>query len=329
MVPGGASWALENFKSLVTFGDSYTDEVRMSYIGQHGGITPPIGWLISKKGNSASSPAPWARYVSYYTGAQLYNYAVSGAVCSNAITPRSASSSYLFPSVAEYEIPAFVADKKYFKTQGGPNSVAAPVDDSTVYALWIGTNDLGNNALLTDSQVKGKTIADYVDCVYESFDKLYADGARYFILMNLVPLELAPQYATPEKGGLGKTQFWSDKPENVTEVSYRMKEMVVGVNELFKYRTPYEVCLANRWKGANVALYDVHRLFADIYHNPSKYLNGTTPPNVTASPPTASTSPDSYMWADALHPSQQVQRLVAQEFTRVVNGSSSYAAYWK
>jgi hypothetical protein len=47
-VPGGSSapsWSLDNFKSLVTFGDSYTDESRGNYFVSHGGNPPPVGWI--------------------------------------------------------------------------------------------------------------------------------------------------------------------------------------------------------------------------------------------------------------------------------------------
>ena len=40
---GSPSWTLEDFKGLVTFGDSYTDEARGYYIGGHGQV-PPVGW---------------------------------------------------------------------------------------------------------------------------------------------------------------------------------------------------------------------------------------------------------------------------------------------
>jgi hypothetical protein len=46
--PGGStdpSWSLDNFKSLVTFGDSYTDESRGNYFVSHGGNPPPVGWI--------------------------------------------------------------------------------------------------------------------------------------------------------------------------------------------------------------------------------------------------------------------------------------------
>ena len=39
------SWGLQNFTSLVAFGDSYTDESRYSYFSEHNGTAPPVGWV--------------------------------------------------------------------------------------------------------------------------------------------------------------------------------------------------------------------------------------------------------------------------------------------
>lgn len=95
-------------------------------------------------------------------------------------------------------------------------------EDETVYSIWVGTNDLTNNGFLSDKQVEGKTIPDYVKCAYEGLNELYVHGARYFVLMNIAPLQLAPLYATPEHDGVeGKNWAWPDKPDNITMVSYR------------------------------------------------------------------------------------------------------------
>jgi hypothetical protein len=42
--PNG-SWTLNGFKSLVVFGDSYTDESRARYFATHGWKPPPPGWM--------------------------------------------------------------------------------------------------------------------------------------------------------------------------------------------------------------------------------------------------------------------------------------------
>ena len=37
-------WRDGKFKTLVTFGDSYTDENRLGYFINHNGSAPPVGW---------------------------------------------------------------------------------------------------------------------------------------------------------------------------------------------------------------------------------------------------------------------------------------------
>lgn len=157
--------------------------------------------------------------------------------------------------------------------------------DTTVYAIWIGTNDLGNGAFITDSQVAGTTIESYLDCVYDQLARVYANGGRYFVIMNIAPLNLNPQYGLPGKGGLAATQYWPDKNEtaggNVTEISYIMLEQLTLVNAVYQYRTPFAVEINRRYPGSHFAVYDVHGLMTDIYNHPASYLNGTAPLNVT------------------------------------------------
>lgn len=138
--------------------------------------------------------------------------------------------------------------------------------DSTVYSFWIGTNDLGVDAFLTDSQVNGSTIEDYLDCVYDQVQRVYDNGARYFVLMNVVPLNLAPLYAVPSQGGVGANHYWEDKPSNITEISYRMMEQVVLVNAVYEYRTAFAAVINRRYPGAHFALMDVHGLVSPGAH---------------------------------------------------------------
>ncbi|KAF2636804.1 hypothetical protein P280DRAFT_408327 [Massarina eburnea CBS 473.64] len=342
------SWELDNFKTLVTFGDSYTDENRLGYFGSHNGSAPPVGWdqpvvcpikciSSTKEGYSTSTGGlVWPRYASIYTNTTLYNYAVSGAVCSNNITPRTWSSiNAPFPDIQGYELPAFIADSKFTRPNGSAFFTGTP--DNTAYAIWIGTNDLGNDAFLTDSQVANKTLKDYIDCVYDVVDGLYKNGARYFVLMNLAPLQLVPQYATPENGGHVSTKYFPDKGPNVTEISWRMYESVVTVNQVYAYRTPYVTNILTEYPGIKVANFDVNALITDIWTHPSLYLNGTAPLNTTGvvnqcdasgNNCVRSQSPDSYVWFDELHPSEQTDRVVAREFVGVLGGESRWATYW-
>jgi hypothetical protein len=192
----------------------------------------------------------------------LYNYAVSGAVCSNLESPRTFGTIHApFPDLDLYEVPAFFADKNFTNsTTNQPYFTPALTASNAVYAIFDGTNDIGNYAYFTDSQVPGNTLVSYLDCIYNQVDRLYASGGRFFVLLNVFPLDLAPMYANASAGGVGANKYWPDEPSNLTAISQKMNEYVNLVNSVYQFRTPYEVVIANRYPGANFALFDVHSL---------------------------------------------------------------------
>jgi hypothetical protein len=209
--------------------------------------------------NSFSNGRPWPSYVAQYSGANVYNYAVSGAACSNHVTPVNFPAiNGPYPAVEQYEIPAYIADSKYVDDNGAKFLNTPP--DETVYSIFIGTNDLGNYALLNDEQQPGTNIVNYTDCVFRAIGSVYDNGGRHFVLQNVAPLNLSPQYGLPGKGGLATSQYWLDKPSNITEISSKMAEYVSLVNTVYKYQTPYLFEVANRFPGAHVAVMDMHGL---------------------------------------------------------------------
>lgn len=134
------------FTNLIVFGDSYSDESRLSYFQTHDGSAPPPGLLLPPSNNTATGGFTWDRLVADATGAELFDYAVSGAVISNKLTPRFLSSiNGDFPDVLGYEIPAFMADVAFINKSTRTNTLYTNrKSDNTVYALWIGTNDVLN-----------------------------------------------------------------------------------------------------------------------------------------------------------------------------------------
>jgi hypothetical protein len=97
----------------------------------------------------------------------------------------------------------------------------------------------------------------YIVCVYSALDKVYENGGRFFVLMNVVSLQLAPLYASPEHHGVGPNHYLPDKPSNLTAISYRMWEQVANVNNAFKYQTPFELIIRNRYPGSKFAIMDM------------------------------------------------------------------------
>ncbi|GKZ35742.1 hypothetical protein AbraIFM66950_006495 [Aspergillus brasiliensis] len=331
------AWNIQNFTHLVAFGDSWSDAGRLHYFLSHNGSVPPVGWIDNGDTPAADGGRPWPSYVGQYTGAEVHNYAVAGAVCSNDLTPRIAQPvGKLFPDVAGYQVPAFLADRQYTYTNG-TMFMNAPAK-STVYAVMIGGNDVGAGGYLTDSQTPGTTIADYIDCVFYQIDRLFQHGARNFVIHTLGAMYLTPQYAMPNEGGLKATQYWPDKYSDITGVSQRMLEQVALVNAVYKARLPLEVEFQRRYPGAQFAFVDLESLMSDIHKHPSGYLNGTNPYNVTGYTNHCSLSGtecfpydyenrDAFMWYDELHPSEQTWRAYARIFVDIISGSSKWATY--
>lgn len=204
------SW-IPSFNNLVAFGDSYTDESRLSYFSSHGGAAPPPGFLPPPSTTTSSGGITWARFVSINSGARLYNYGVSGAVCDNKIINRYVPSlNGPFPDVV-YEVNAFLADTNYVDPSTHFPFFQDRNNNNTVYSIWIGTNDLGVGGFLTDSNLNGSSLTTFLDCIYEKFDRIYNSGGRYFVIMNLAPLQLSPLYGMPDTGGLVKSSYWGNK----------------------------------------------------------------------------------------------------------------------
>lgn len=217
-----------------------------------------------------------------------------------------------------------MADSHFTEANGTKFMYIPP--DETVYSIWIGTNDLGS--FVTDLQQPGANIADHLDCVFAQLQKLYDQGGRYFVVQNNAPLNLAAMYSLPSAGGVGTTT-------NKTATSFRMLEACVTSNEVYEYRTPYLAKLSETFSGAHFALMDMHALITDMYTYPEQYLNGTAPVNVTGFIHHCSAtnhtdcvnepSPDSFLYYDALHHSEQAVRTFARVFDDVVKGTSRWA----
>lgn len=118
-----------------------------------------------------------------------------------------------------------------------------------------------------------------------------------------------------------------------------MKEYTQLVNDIFNYRTPFEILIAERYPGASMAIFDTNKLITDIYNDPAAF-GFPSPTNVTGqyylcNPVTGGSCTsqtqlglDHFLWYDELHPSEQTDKVIAKEFISVVKGSSKYATYW-
>ncbi|EPE03136.1 acetyl esterase [Ophiostoma piceae UAMH 11346] len=334
LAAAGASMAAAascEFENLVVFGDSYSDNGRLAFYYNNNGTAPPPGVLQTPISNTSSGGLTWGQYVQERKpNVGFFDYAISGATCSNKIVSRFfAPMGEPFPSVMDDEIPSFLAD------------VASPhilyqnrTSENTVFALWIGTNDLSFPGFLGDSQAPGSNITTYIDCVWQVLDSIYSVGGRRFVLFNQAPLHLTPAYRPQADGGAGDNMYWLNKTSyNETEYANKMLQYTTSINTIFDYGAPFNLLVKHRWRGASVSLFNVHQLLADIYQRPDGYLSApanstgyfyhcdaVNTTDCTYAPGTI----DNYLFYDELHPSPKTDSIIADNFLDVVAGVSKY-----
>ncbi|KZT00213.1 carbohydrate esterase family 16 protein [Laetiporus sulphureus 93-53] len=291
-------------KNLVTFGDSYSD--------------------VNTPGDNATA---WPVYAAMYGNFTLYPFAKSGATCSNYLTYRP------YPPVFEYQLPLYFTEKF--------NGSLEPDPTSTMYMLWIGTNDVGANALLTGSQTPGVTLVDTISCAVDWVRVLYTSGARNFIFQNskqMLPLQDTILYSANSY----PNRYWTED-RNTTEWNVFMTELTNTGNALSRLMLQ---ALAPTLEGAHLGIFDSYGLISDIRAFPQNYLNGTAPLNVTgcinsciyqlneSTSDTADctvaegTARDSFLWYDELHPSEQTDRVIARELAAAIVRNSSSWITW-
>ncbi|KAH8102708.1 GDSL lipase/acylhydrolase, partial [Cristinia sonorae] len=297
---------------LVVFGDSYS---------------------VQNVGDGRVQWADWAASRDY-ANVELLDFAQSGATCSQALTPR------VFPAVLEDEVPVF---EEGVRNGSVPRLVEGKEREKerekTVFAVWIGTNDVGAGCLLTGGQTPGVTLVDTTRCVAELIERIYALGGRNFLFLNvrfMVPLERAPMYQVDAY----PTRYWM-AAKNATEFNVVMKELTTAGNALHNFML---ADLKKSLPGANIGIFDSHTLLNNIMDNPAQFLNGTAPFNVTGSAnpcpfPVDGTQPifctlvnstdqDSYVWYNELHLSNQANRIVARNVAQVIRGKENQFTKW-
>lgn len=137
-------------------------------------------------GWTTSGGANWIGYlVKDYNASTTYsfNFAYGGAtVNASLVKPYQPTVKSFIDQVNQYS--SSIASKPSYAPWTAENSL---------FAVWMGVNDVGNSYWLNDGQLLGKIMDSY----FGQIDKLFASGARNFAFLN-VPRRRLPDAAGRE-----------------------------------------------------------------------------------------------------------------------------------
>ncbi|KAI0694984.1 GDSL lipase/esterase [Cerioporus squamosus] len=311
---------------IVLFGDSYTDQSRAHSISN--GTYPAKDYqeVYPPADTAADGGFQWPFYLGINGDYKIWNYAVGGAVCSNALTPLLG-----VPDVSSGQQAWFVQDHVAHNSTAHQKLLLDPA--SFVVILWVGTNDIGINNFVTDDQAEDVALPDVADCQLDTLRALHVLGARRFVLNSLIPLQLTKLYSNSSD----PTIYYPSPPHNGTAWHRSMYNLVHSLNRMLRDGVR---ALNEEWRGdGRVEWFDTYGLFEKMYDNPTQYFNGSIPANVTGHchqcpdpddwrqcgiGDCTLEARDSYMWWDELHPSEQTGRNLAAEMHKKLLGESQY-----
>ncbi|QRV87353.1 carbohydrate esterase family 16 protein [Ceratobasidium sp. AG-Ba] len=276
------SW--NSTKYLFVFGDSYTAS---GYNVSAGINSPNPGWTSSNGPN-------WPMYLaSTYnvTDTKLYNLAYGGAtIDSKLVTPYLPTVQSVVDQVGLWT--------KYF----GPHPSAAPwTSANSLFAIWIGINDISN---VTQADFH-KTL---LDRYFSQVDILYKKGARSFLFVNVPPLERTPLFISQGQ--------WSVDTVKASVADYNAQLAARVKNFMKSYKGLGQITVYDSNKLFNAQLDNADALgFVNITGYDEVYQNGT--PGSTYQAP-GSKPVSSYFWLNSLHPTFFVHNIMAHALSTIL-----------
>ncbi|KAH8089123.1 hypothetical protein HD553DRAFT_339329 [Filobasidium floriforme] len=284
-----------NIDYLFSFGDSYTTT----------GYNVTLGINSVDPGFTSANGPNWIQNLrtTYSVNPNLkgYNLAYGGAtVDAKFVTP------YL-PTVLSLkdQVDLF---KQYFAQ---PPAEAPWTPDNTLFAIWIGINDVGNSYAWTNV-----SLADFYKTEHEEIVDLFTDLAPCFNTSrpNFLVLTVPPISRAPLFEGQG------------SEVS----KQVADAAKLFNDGLKETVMPSLLSLGGYARLFDTAPVFNNLLDNADvfgfinvtgyndDYANGTPSPNsqIGNNPPVSS-----YFWLNSLHPTWPVHNVLAHSIATFLVGA--------
>ncbi|KAF2706958.1 carbohydrate esterase family 16 protein [Pleomassaria siparia CBS 279.74] len=299
------SWSgWKNVEYLFVFGDSYT-QTGFDVKGTQPNPANPMGNPTYPGWTSSNGPN-WVDFLTYTYNAsylQTYNMAYGGATVDSAL-------------VAPYA-PTVLSMKNqiqdlYLPTYGSTTRSVPWTSASSLFAFFIGINDIGNSWWLANA-----TLSDAIFTEYESLlNQLYATGARNFLFLSVPPINLAP--LTLANGN------WSIENEGIAVVDWNKR--VVDLTTRFK---------SGKNGTVSTFVHDTHALFDAVIKDPKSYeqtsgLKNTTgyctaykdgTPTWYTKDPSCAYAVNEYLWLNELHPTFPINNATAASISELLKST--------
>ncbi|KAI0391763.1 hypothetical protein F5Y17DRAFT_439248 [Xylariaceae sp. FL0594] len=289
-----AGW--KNIKRAFIFGDSYT-QTGFNYTLAQPSASNPFGNPPYPGWTSSNGPN-WVGYLTYkYNASALltYNLAYGGATVDSALVkPYDPSVKSLRDQVEQEFVPGYTGSAAKAKWSG----------KDTIFAIWIGINDIGNS-YWNGADATNTLNAKIFNVTSGLIDKIYAAGGRNFVFLNVPPLDrtplIIPQGADAVALSKADVAAWNQK--------------VVSLAKTVKAKG-----------NTNVWVYDSNKSFGEVIDNPAShpesanlknttgycadYQNGT--PAQDTFIPSCGVPVNQYFWLNNLHPTSAIHEVVAK-----------------
>jgi phospholipase/lecithinase/hemolysin len=179
----------------------------------------------------------------------------------------------------------------------------------TLIVLEMGSNDVRDAVAIyaTDPGKSLNIIFEAIQNIGTAVQKLYMQGARKFLLMNVPDIADTPAVKKLDDLYLGTADLANQLAVNFND-GLALLQLTLNSN-------PEE------WPGMDVRILDVYTLLNEIIEDPASYgIIDTEDACVTPDvPPFTCKKPDTYLFWDGIHPTKVVHGIVAQEAAEVLN----------
>jgi outer membrane lipase/esterase len=293
---------------VATFGDSLSDPGNIPNLS--GGVNfPPSPPYV---GNRFSNGPVYSEILPDLLGGSFdpsLNFATGGALTGDANLNSNRPSALPSSDLTGVVLPGIETQVDGFLAAGGR------LDEDDLAIVYGGANDIfvaaDAAASLPADQIPDlvrNTAATSAENLATSVAKLNAAGGQYFILPNLPDIGATPTFAAggPDSAALG--------------------EAFTRAHNVALNQAAAEV---QAQTGANVLVFDVNGVFADIRANPDRYgVTNTTDACIDTPTCVAAdqASQNQFLFFDGVHPTTGVHAQVAQILASAVRGPTTIAA---